>query len=89
LALDKVELVFTEDALEAAAERALQYKTGARGLRTLIEEILLDVMYEIPSRTDVRKCIISAETILHGKSPLLLTRGERVVEMDEQTEASA
>jgi ATP-dependent Clp protease ATP-binding subunit ClpX len=89
LALDKVELVFTEDALEAAAERALRYKTGARGLRTLIEEILLDVMYEIPSRSDVRKCVISADTILQGKSPLLLTRSERVVEMDDQTEASA
>jgi ATP-dependent Clp protease ATP-binding subunit ClpX len=89
LALDKVELVFTEDALEAAAERALAYKTGARGLRTLIEEILLDVMYEIPSRTDVRKCVISADTILQGKSPLLLTRSERIVEMDDQAEASA
>jgi ATP-dependent Clp protease ATP-binding subunit ClpX len=89
LALDKVELVFTEDALDAAAERALRYKTGARGLRTLIEEILLDVMYEIPSRSDVRKCVISADTILQGKTPLLLTRSERVVEMDDQTEASA
>ncbi|HZR99677.1 MAG TPA: ATP-dependent Clp protease ATP-binding subunit ClpX [Chloroflexota bacterium] len=89
LALDKVELVFTEDALEAAAERALRYKTGARGLRTLIEEILLDVMYEIPSRSDVRKCVISADTILQGKSPLLLTRSERVVDMEDQAEASA
>jgi ATP-dependent Clp protease ATP-binding subunit ClpX len=89
LALDKVELVFTEDALDAAAERALRYKTGARGLRTLIEEILLDVMYEIPSRSDVRKCVISADTILQGKTPLLLTRSERVVEMDDQAEASA
>jgi ATP-dependent Clp protease ATP-binding subunit ClpX len=89
LALDKVELVFTEDALEAAAERALRYKTGARGLRTLIEEVLLDVMYEIPSRSDVRKCVISADTILTGKTPLLLTRSERVVEMDDQAEASA
>ncbi|MBX5489635.1 MAG: ATP-dependent Clp protease ATP-binding subunit ClpX [Chloroflexi bacterium] len=89
LALDKVELVFTEDALEAAAERALKYKTGARGLRTLIEEVLLDVMYEIPSRTDVRKCIISADTILHGKTPLLLTRSERVVEMEDTTEAAS
>jgi ATP-dependent Clp protease ATP-binding subunit ClpX len=89
LALDKVELVFTEDALEAAAERALKYKTGARGLRTLIEEVLLDVMYEIPSRSDVRKCVISAETIMSGKTPLLLTRSERVVEMDDPAEASA
>src|ERR1700716_694700 len=58
LSLDKVELVFTKDALEAAAERALQLKTGARGLRTIIEEVLLEVMYEISSRADVRKSII-------------------------------
>jgi ATP-dependent Clp protease ATP-binding subunit ClpX len=89
LALDKVELVFTEDALEAAAERALSYKTGARGLRTLIEEVLLDVMYEIPSRSDVRKCVISADTIIQGKAPLLLTRSERVVEMEDLADASA
>src|SRR6266478_9163693 len=61
LSLDKVELVFTRDALEAAAERALVLKTGARGLRTIIEEVLLEVMYEIPSRADVRKCIIGRE----------------------------
>ncbi len=89
LALDKVELVFTPDALEAAANRALQLKTGARGLRTVIEEVLLDVMYEIPSRTDVRKCIINADTILHGKGPILLTRSDRVVELDELKDASA
>src|SRR5205814_432300 len=82
LSLDKVELVFTQDALEAAAEKALQPKTGARGLRTIIEETLLDVMYEIPSRSDVRKCIINAETILRSKAPLLITRSERVLELE-------
>ncbi len=83
LSLDKVELVFTPDALEAAAEQALRYKTGARGLRTIIEEILLDVMYEIPSRADIKKCVISAETITRRKGPLLLTRAERPIEMDD------
>ena len=62
--LDNVELIFTDDALDAVADEALQHKTGARGLRTIIEEILLDVMYEIPSRKDVRKCVVSAETVL-------------------------
>jgi len=80
LALDKVELVFTPDALEAAAERALSYKTGARGLRTLIEETLLEVMYEIPSRGDVKKCVINADTITQGKAPILLNRNDRVIE---------
>lgn len=63
LALDNVELVFTEDALEAAAEKALEYKTGARGLRTIIERVLLDVMYEIPSLGNVRTCVIRKQAI--------------------------
>src|SRR5688572_30453518 len=89
LSLDKCELVFTRDALEAASERALQLKTGARGLRTIIEEVLLEVMYEIPSRADVRKCIIGRETIMHGQAPLLVTTrsgGAGIAEMDEATE---
>jgi ATP-dependent Clp protease ATP-binding subunit ClpX len=90
LSLDKVELVFADEALEAAAEKALELKTGARGLRTIIEEVLLDVMYEIPSRTDVRKCVIGADTIRDGKYPQLLARSERPVEMTEfREDASA
>jgi ATP-dependent Clp protease ATP-binding subunit ClpX len=91
LSLDKVELKFEEGALEAAAERALELKTGARGLRTIIEEVLLDVMYEIPSRTDVRKCVITADTIRSRKTPLLVTRADRVLDLsgDEVADASA
>jgi ATP-dependent Clp protease ATP-binding subunit ClpX len=91
LSLDKVELKFEEGALEAAAERALELKTGARGLRTIIEEVLLDVMYEIPSRTDVRKCVITADTIRSRKPPLLVTRADRVLDLsgDEVADASA
>src|SRR6266545_4462284 len=72
--LDNVELVLTEDALEAAAEEALRHKTGARGLRTVLEECLLDVMYEIPSRGDVKKCVVDADAIRGLRRPLLLTR---------------
>src|SRR5438094_370026 len=88
LSLDKVELVFTRDALEAAAERALQLKTGARGLRTIIEEVPLEVMYEIPARADVRKCIIGRETIAHGQAPLLVTTRSAgaIAELDEAAE---
>jgi ATP-dependent Clp protease ATP-binding subunit ClpX len=86
LSLDKVELVFQEDALEAAAEKALELRTGARGLRTIIEEVLLDVMYEIPSRNDIRKCIISSETIKDGKAPQLLARSERPIDLTELRE---
>jgi ATP-dependent Clp protease ATP-binding subunit ClpX len=75
-ALDDVELDFTEDALQAAAEEAMKHRTGARGLRTIIETVLLDVMYEIPSRADVRKCIINADTIHRKSGPLLITQDE-------------
>ena len=82
LALDKVELVFTEEALAAAAEEAMKHEAGARGLRTIIERALLDVMYEIPSRRDVKKCVISAEAVLGKVPPLLLTRSERPIDWD-------
>ncbi len=72
--IDNVELVFTDDALVGIAQQAIKHKTGARGLRTVLEELLLDVMYEIPSRGDVRKCVMSAETVLNHTRPLLLTR---------------
>ena len=74
LRLDKVELVFTPGAIEAAADLALTRKTGARALRSIVEESLLDVMYDIPERTDVRKCIITEEVIREGRAPLLLTK---------------
>jgi ATP-dependent Clp protease ATP-binding subunit ClpX len=79
LELDGVELVLTEDALEAIAEEAMGRKTGARGLRTIIEETLLDVMYEIPSRTDVVKCVVNGETIRRKMRPLLLAQSGRSV----------
>ena len=72
-AIDNVELELTDDALEAAAEEAMKRKTGARGLRTVIEDTLLEVMYIIPSMSDVRKCIITAESIRAKRQPLLLT----------------
>ncbi len=81
LALDNVELVFTPDALEAAAERALAHKTGARGLRSAMEDVLLDVMYEIPSLSDIRRCIINADVIRGKARPRLLSSGE-VEQMD-------
>jgi len=80
--LDGVDLSFTDDALVAIAERAIEQKTGARGLRTVLEETLLDVMYEIPSRTDIKKCVVSAETVLNRQRPLLLTESGRSVEYE-------
>jgi len=72
--LDKVELEFTDDALAVIAQEAIKRNTGARGLRSIIEIALLDVMYELPSRKDVVKCLITRETILEGKQPLLFNR---------------
>ncbi len=69
--LDGVELVVTDEALEAIAEKAMERKTGARALRTVIEQIMLDVMYEIPSRDDINRCTIEADTIREGAEPLL------------------
>ena len=66
-----------------AAELALNRKTGARALRSIVEESLLEVMYDIPERTDVRKCIITEETIRDGRLPLLLTKAEIERGVDE------
>jgi len=83
LGLDKVDLVFTDGALRATADAALARKTGARALRTIVEEALLEVMYDIPERTEVRKCIITEETIRDGRPPLLLTEAEVAKGIDE------
>jgi ATP-dependent Clp protease ATP-binding subunit ClpX len=70
--LDGVELIFTPEALRTAAREAMKLKTGARGLRTIIERVLLDVMYEVPSHPEVIKCVVNAECITHSAPPLLL-----------------
>ena len=78
-ALDNVELTFTDDALVATAEQAEERKTGARGLRTTIEEILLEVMYEIPSLENVRKCVVDANVINNRSRPLLMTVNDSII----------
>jgi len=72
--LDQVELEFTDDALEAVAEQALLRGTGARGLRAILEEVLLDVMYDIPSRSDVGRCVIDRSVVLDRVAPTLAPR---------------
>jgi ATP-dependent Clp protease ATP-binding subunit ClpX len=83
--LDDVELVFTEDALEAVAKQAQARKTGARGLRTTIEDVLLEVMYEIPSLENVRKCVVNADVINNRTRPLLLSVNEQPIDYAQQT----
>ena len=72
LKMDDVELVFEEDAIRAIADRAIEQNTGARGLRSIIEEAMRDVMFNIPSEKDVKECIIKKETIVEGKQPILV-----------------
>ena len=69
---ENVKLRFTEGALMAIAKEALKRKSGARGLRSIMENIMLDVMYEIPSQPNIRECIISEEVVLHSENPILL-----------------
>ena len=74
LGMDDVKLTFTDDALKAIAEEALRRKTGARGLRSIIERIMLDVMFDAPSRKDVEECIVTKESVVDGKAPQLKLR---------------
>ena len=70
--LDQVELELTDDALEAVAEQALLRGTGARGLRAILEEVLLEVMYDLPSRTDISKCVVDRAVVLDKVHPTLV-----------------
>jgi len=73
---DGVELVFEGEALQSIADQAMLRGTGARGLRAIMEEVLLGVMYDLPSRKDVRKCVIDSEVVLDGVNPTLVPKGE-------------
>src|SRR5476651_1882286 len=72
-ALDDVQLVFHEGALRAIAQKALARGTGARGLKSIIEDVLLNSMFEVPSRPDIKRCVITEQAIIDGVEPLLLT----------------
>ncbi|CAA7599454.1 ATP-dependent Clp protease, ATP-binding subunit ClpX [Acididesulfobacillus acetoxydans] len=73
LELDGIALEFKEEALAAIAEEAIHRNTGARGLRAIVEEILLNVMFDMPSRTDVTKCLVTRDVVLKKEDPLLVT----------------
>jgi ATP-dependent Clp protease ATP-binding subunit ClpX len=72
--LDNVELEFTPDSLEAIADQAILRATGARGLRAIMEEVLLSVMYEVPSRKDVARVVVTREVVLENVNPTLVPR---------------
>ncbi|MFC4561248.1 ATP-dependent Clp protease ATP-binding subunit ClpX [Nocardiopsis mangrovi] len=83
--LDNVELEFTEDALDAIAEQGIIRGTGARGLRAIIEEVLLSVMYEVPSREDVGQVIITREAVLEHVNPTIVPRAKLSPEREEKS----
>ena len=83
--LDNVQLEFEKDALYEIAKLAIERKTGARGLRSIIENVMLDVMFELPSRDDIAKCIITKETLTEKAHPkLLLEDGTEVKDSDNE-----
>ena len=86
---DGVELEFTEDALGAVADQSMLRGTGARGLRAILEEVLLNVMYDLPSRKDVGKCVINREVVLEKVNPTLVPRNRDRVERPARGERSA
>lgn len=77
LSLDNVTLKFTEGALHAIAKKAMERKTGARGLRAILEDIMLDVMYEIPSRKDIKECVINEDVVIRRERPILIYEKDR------------
>lgn len=82
--MDDIELEFTDDALEAIANQALSRNTGARGLRSVVENTVLDIMYDLPSRPEIKKCIITKEVIENNADPIL----EIEDEMTEKEESA-
>ena len=84
--IGRLPIIVTLHSLDEAADHAIKQKTGARGLRTIIEDVLLDVMYEIPSSTNVRKVVVTGDSIEGRMKPLLLSKNEQIsLEGDEAT----
>ena len=87
--LDGIELTFTDNALDAAAELALKHEIGARGLRTIIEGILLDVMYEAPSRPDIARVVVNRDVILKNNRPAILSASDEPLRWSDEEESAA
>jgi ATP-dependent Clp protease ATP-binding subunit ClpX len=86
---DGIELHFADDALGAVADKALARNTGARGLRSILEEVLLEVQFELPSRGDVTKCVVTKETIEKNLKPTLVTEAAKAAKSRQKERAKA
>jgi ATP-dependent Clp protease ATP-binding subunit ClpX len=84
LELDGVEIEFTPEALKLISRKAIKRKTGARGLRSIIEEFMLDVMFELPAQDDVKKCVIN-EQVVEREAPPILVKADRRTKKKENT----
>jgi len=82
--MDKVELEFEQPALDAVAKEAFLRQTGARGLRSIVEEALLDVMFEIPSRDDIARCVITSDVFTHKSPPRLYNKQNQPISLQDQ-----
>ena len=76
LKLEGVDLTFTDEALKSIAGEAMKRKSGARGLRSIMENVMLDIMYDIPDMEAVKECIIDKDVILEAKSPMIVYEGK-------------
>ena len=85
LKMDQVELTFEDKAIRAIAKKAIERCTGARGLRAIIEKIMTKVMYEIPEMKDVKRCIVTEETVLKEKEPILIKENDEKDEKEMKT----
>ena len=81
--IDGVELEFKEEAIEAIVDKAIELKTGARGLRSIIEDIMTDIMFEIPSDKRIEKCIITKETVKETKNPEIIINENKEINQKE------
>ena len=89
LSLDKVELVFEEPALRAAAEIAISHETGARGLRSIIESCLMDVMFEVPSREDITRVVITESAVRGDAKPQIVTTDGEIISLSDKMPPAA
>jgi len=87
-AMDNVQLDFDEEAIKAIAHEAIRRKTGARGLRAVVEQHMLDVMYEIPGAKNIKGCKVTKETITEGQRPVLVYSDPTPVKADKKGEGS-
>jgi len=81
--LDGVALELKENCLQAIAEEAMKRNTGARGLRAILEETLLDVMFDLPSRDDIERCVVTREVVVNGENPILVTKDNKRKKKEE------